>query len=65
MNESVLLAADEIAELVRNHVHYQTTKAHGSQTLKLNYNDGDLSVVEINGRRFDRKKIQAALKRPA
>lgn len=57
MADSVLpFTPAEIGEIVRVCSHFTVERAHGAVTIQINYNDGDVPVVVVNGRRFDRKR---------
>ncbi len=57
MADSVLpFTPAEVAEIVHTHSRFTVERAHGKMVIEINFNDGDTSVVVVNGRRFDRKR---------
>ena len=57
-----LLSPAEAAEIAHLHARFTEHHACGSVSVQLNYNDGKLSTVVVNGRRFERRSLSAAPK---
>lgn len=58
---------EERAEIDHVVARYRAVHAHGKVTIELNFNDGHLPVVTVQGRRFQREdevqKIEEAKRR--
>lgn len=51
----VPLLPGEVAEIAMFNAHYAAHKASGTVNIQLNYHEGRLATVVVNGRRFERR----------
>lgn len=55
-----LFTAAEREEIQMYAAHYAAKNGHGSVSIQLNFAEGKLKVVNVNGRRFEREEKRGA-----